>query len=1217
MDERAADGGGGGGDATAFSRSGDHHPRGKVQSYRQPLGCDVLPIVSPSMPNVPSKQSLDEFANPFYVDDASGGYSCGADGSNAARSFPYPHYHLSPSSSSHNRYSNSVDDIRFAHSLLPQPVQPQHHVIGASFDCGFPFTLDRWLCSADNSTLTLERAMSEFGGAPGTLPEFEGTGGGTGIFRVPSRAAMHPCRPPTLELRPHPLRETQAGSFLRTMVCTGAQLWAGEESGLRFWKLSDMFESWNGRPPKRGDEESAPFYESGHTSPVLTLVADRARGFVWSGHRDGRIRSWKIAKQRTNGSSLGEEDGGVAANTVGAGTGDPGSVFKEGLSWQAHRTPVLSMIITSYGDIWTGSEGGVLKAWPWESMEKSLSLTIEERHIATFSVERSYVDLRNQVTFNGVCSLPAVDIKYLLSDYSRSKVWSAGGLTFALWDSRKRELLKVFNIDGQVENRVDIAEAQENHMEDDMKTKLTKKEKPGSISFFQRSRNALMGAADAVRRVAQKGAFGEDNRKTEALAIAADGMIWTGCSNGSMVQWDGNGNRTSEVQHHSSAVTSLCAFGTHLWVGYMNGTVQVLDLEGNLLGGWVAHDAPIINMAVGASFIFTMANHGGIRGWSLTSPGPIDDILRTELSRKEQTYTKIEKIKILTGTWNVAQERASHDSLISWLGCAAKEVGIIIVGLQEVEMGAGFLAVAAAKETVGLEGSANGQWWLDSIGKTLDEGTSFERIGSRQLAGLLIAAWVRKSLRPNVGDVDAAAVACGFGRALGNKGAVGLRVRVFDRVLCFVNCHFAAHLEAVGKRNADFDHVFTTLSFTRPSIEQSSTSAGATAIQVHHGGNQSTASQFEEKPELSEADMVVFLGDFNYRLFDISYDEARDMVSQRSFDWLREKDQLWAEMKAGKVFQGMREAQIRFPPTYKFERHQAGLSAYDLSEKKRVPAWCDRILYRDSRSISAAECSLECPLVSSVSLYEACMDVTDSDHKPVRCIFSVEIAHVDRIVRRQAFGQILKSHEKIRTLLEEYSIIPETIISTYNIILQNQDTSILRITNKCDSHKATFEIICEGQSTIKGDGRPSEFCSKGLFGFSRWLQVQPAAGIIIPGQITEVTVHHEDFYTQEEFIDGIPQNWWCEDARDKEVVLLIKVTGTYSTEARYHRVRVLHSNPRKDSCNESTGNSRKSESNLLQRSDFAPIGSSSAHALPMSPGNREDRKPMLQTWSFP
>jgi len=76
--------------------------------------------------------------------------------------------------------------------------------------------------------------------------------------------------------------------------------------------------------------------------------------------------------------------------------------------------------------------------------------------------------------------------------------------------------------------------------------------------------------------------------------------------------------------------------------------------------------------------------------------------------------------------------------------------------------------------------------------------------------------------------------------------------------------------------------------------------------------------------------MVVFLGDFNYRLYSITYDEARDMVSQRSFDWLREKDQLRAEMKAGKVFQGMREGIIKFPPTYKFQKHQPGLGGMYL-----------------------------------------------------------------------------------------------------------------------------------------------------------------------------------------------------------------------------------------------------------------------------------------------
>lgn len=956
-----------------------------------------------------------------------------------------------------------------------------------------------------------------------------------------------------------------------------------------------MFKGWSPPstpPPKRGDEESAPFWESARTPPTLCLAVDAANGLIWSGHKDGKIRSWKMDQ----GVTLPPLANQFSVDWNGHGANE---AFKEGLSWQAHRAPILSLIITSYGDIWSGSEGGSIKAWPWESIEKSLSLTTEERHMAALLVERSYVDLRTQVTVGGVCSLPAVDVKYLLSDNSRSKVWSGGSLSFALWDARSKELLKVFGIDGQVETKlIEPSSAQDPFVEDEMKVKFvssSKKEK-SQFNFFQRSRNALMGAADAVRRVAVKGTFGEDNRRTEALVIAMDGMIWTGCTNGSLVQWDGSGNRLQEVQHHPHAVQSICAFGTRLWVGYLSGTVQVMDLEGNLLGGWVAHSSPVIKMAVGGSYIFTLANHGGIRGWSLTSPGPIDNILRAELASKELSYTKMENLKIIVGTWNVGQERASHDSLISWLGSVASEVGLVVVGLQEVEMGAGFLAMSAAKETVGLEGSANGQWWLDTIGKTLDEGSSFERVGSRQLAGLFIAAWARKNLRPHIGDVDAAAVACGFGRAIGNKGAVGLRMRVHDRVLCFVNCHLAAHLEAVSRRNADFDHIYRTMAFSRPSNVQHSGSGGgaSSVVQSHRGANATSSKSEDEKPELSEADMVVFLGDFNYRLFGISYDEARDMVSQRCFDWLREKDQLRAEMKSGKVFQGMREGQFKFPPTYKFERHTVGLAGYDSSEKKRIPAWCDRILYRDSRSISVAECSLECPVVASILQYEACMDVNDSDHKPVRCMFSLDIAHVDELIRRQEFGEIIETDEKIRSLLDEFSNVPETVVSTNNIILQNQDTSILRITNKSEKYKATFEIICEGQSTIKDDGSASDFCPRGAFGFPHWLQVQPAAGIIKPGQIIEVTVHHEDFYTQEEFIDGIPQNWWCEDTRDKEVVLLVNVMGSYQTDSRSHRIHVRHCFSAKASCSETKSTSKKKPpANHLQRSDFEPFSSSS------------------------
>ncbi|RZC71364.1 hypothetical protein C5167_034543 [Papaver somniferum] len=395
---------------------------------------------------------------------------------------------------------------------------------------------------------------------------------------------------------------------------------------------------------------------------------------------------------------------------------------------------------------------------------------------------------------------------------------------------------------------------------------------------------------------------------------------------------------------------------------------------------------------------------------------------------------------------------------------------------------------------------------------------------------------------PHIGDIEAAAVPCGFGRAIGNKGAVGLRMRVYGRAMCFVNCHLAAHLEAVTRRNADFDHIYRNMIFNRPSNLLNAAAAGVSSVgQMLRVTNASGTNTEEGKPELSEADMVVFLGDFNYRLHGISYDEARDFISQRCFDWLREKDQLRAEMKAGKVFQGMREGVIRFPPTYKFEKNQAGLA--------------------------------------------------DSDHKPVRCIFSVDVAQTDDSIRRQEFGKIIESNQKIKSLLGELCKVPETIVSTNNIILQNKDTSLLRVTNKSGKDEAVFEIVCEGQSTIKEDGETSDPCTRGSFGFPRWLEVTPAAGVIKPCHVAEISMHHEEFHTLEEFVDGVAQSWLCEDTRDKEVLLLVIIRGSCSTKTGSHRICVRNSSSSLR-VNSKSNDSAKNQANVLHRS-VRPINGSS------------------------
>ena len=162
---------------------------------------------------------------------------------------------------------------------------------------------------------------------------------------------------------------------------------------------------------------------------------------------------------------------------------------------------------------------------------------------------------------------------------------------------------------------------------------------------------------------------------------------------------------------------------------------------------------------------------------------------------------------------------------------------------------------------------------------------------------------------------------------------------------------------------------------------------------------------------------------------------------------------------------------------------------YDSGEKKRIPAWCDRVIYRDTQSSPFSQSNLQCPVVSSVIMYEACMDVTESDHKPVRCKFHATIAHVDKSVRRQELGNIIRSNEKIRSILEDLKFVPETTVSTNNIVLQSQDTVILTITNKSTS-KAIYSILCGGQTIVRDDdGEESDYTPRGSFGLPRWLEV--------------------------------------------------------------------------------------------------------------------------------
>ncbi|KAK4359729.1 hypothetical protein RND71_021958 [Anisodus tanguticus] len=145
---------------------------------------------------------------------------------------------------------------------------------------------------------------------------------------------------------------------------------------------------------------------------------------------------------------------------------------------------------------------------------RNLSLSPEERHMAALLVERLFVDLRSQVTVNGVCNISSSDVKCLLSDHVKGKVWAAGSTSFSLWNAQTRELLKVYNAEGQIENRADMSSVQEQATEDKMNSKKESVEQLPAPRPFIPS-NLVKKKGGRARSVTLKIASTNDHRELD------------------------------------------------------------------------------------------------------------------------------------------------------------------------------------------------------------------------------------------------------------------------------------------------------------------------------------------------------------------------------------------------------------------------------------------------------------------------------------------------------------------------------------------------------------------------------------------------------------------------------------------------------------------------------------------------------------------------------
>ncbi|KAG6557250.1 hypothetical protein Mapa_001177 [Marchantia paleacea] len=1014
--------------------------------------------------------------------------------------------------------------------------------------------------------------------------EFVGAISGKGIYRAPRRGAVHPSRPVSLELRPHPLRGAPPNPVTR-LTCFDSSVWAACELGLMVWEVDNATgRGCAGSGNNLGDEDAAAYeFLRLQGSTTVSMAADVANEVIWTGHRDGKIRLWS-ARPSTDSESSSSSSSSSKRESRSAS-----------LVFQAHRPAVTALVITSYGELWAGFDSGELKAWPWEAVAKAMSGVGD----GASYMEKSYIELRIRNVGVGPNGPIAPEVRFLVADHANGRVWCGGAQYIAIWDARTRDFVRMF---GGPTGQADLTSldagspGKEILSDEDLKVgyaKVGKKEKGG---WLQRSRNAVMGAADAVRRAASGGGQNaDDGRRLEALVAAADGTMWGGYGSGLLVQWDFQGYRLQEILHRNVVIRSMCPVGNRLWVGYADGKVQVLppgNAATNPIGGWQAHRLSVIQMAVCDAYVFSLGSNGSIRGWNVTSPDRnLDGMLKTTMSNRADSYTRQRNLLVLAATWNTAQERASVHSVRTWLGFDPRsaqppEASIVVVGLQEVEMGAGAIGMAAVKETVGMglqeKGSQTGQWWLSQIDASLGEGKEYERVGSRQLAGMLVGVWVRKHLLPYVGEVEAGAVACGFGRALGNKGAVGVKMMIFRRTICVLTSHLAAHMEHVSRRNSDFEHIYNQMSFGRSMrINVTAAAAGVTnAVQnmlrgghtvrrtsvtvdqdyVDRDGPLSPDSDpsSDDAPELAEADLLIWTGDLNYRIDNMSYEETLGLIKKKAYDILLSADQLRIEMASGRTFHGLREGHIKFPPTYKFDK---GLTVYDTSEKRRIPAWCDRVLFRDSfdnGTDASHGIKLTRPIKATVVSYEAIMEIEDSDHKPVRCLLNVDLSVIDENARRREYGDVMRD-ANIQSCISELGYIPDTTLNTNRVLLEDVDTSNLIVKNSDRQHRLLYLVHCEGlpsrgpcpcgqhstkDSPRRDAGFKEQFPRAG-YGFPHWITVSPAVGVVGPGESIPIRIKYV-------------MRPGGSDQQDKVVVLVVRWKGALSSRYKQHRVCVCH-----------------------------------------------------------
>ncbi|KAN0099436.1 putative PI phosphatase group protein-like protein [Hyaloscypha variabilis] len=520
------------------------------------------------------------------------------------------------------------------------------------------------------------------------------------------------------------------------------------------------------------------------------------------------------------------------------------------------------------------------------------------------------------------------------------------------------------------------------------------------------------------------------NKKAEPMSQAGAGDITSGTTTTSQPDRVYFGHMDGKITIYSRKdyacvgvvnasmyrISSLAGVGENIWAGFSTGMVYVYDISQTpwvVKKDWHAHKDPVIKLHADPSScwsldrtqVISLGQDNMLRVWDGLLQ---DDWIETQMQAREGDFCDLSNIRALVMTWNAGattpwhlQQKDQDHLFFPNLLKASESPDILVFGFQELvdledKKTTAKSFFKSKKKDPSEQEHMSHQYrdWRDFLTRSLDDWMPkdelYHLLHTASLVGLFTCIFVKASLRDRIRNISAAEVKRGMNGLHGNKGALIIRFVLDDTSMCFINCHLAAGQNHTKDRNTDISTILESsiLPAERDhSVRQDS----------YVGGGDGTM--------ILDHEICILNGDLNYRIDAMGRDTVITAIKNKNLAKLLERDQLLVSKRRNPWFRlrAFHELPITFAPTYKYD---VGTDNYDTSEKKRAPAWCDRIMHRGRDRIEQLDYQRH--------------EVRVSDHRPVTGSFQIVIKTIspkrramkwDECQRRLAERKEKLSHE--------------------------------------------------------------------------------------------------------------------------------------------------------------------------------------------------------------